>query len=58
VVDHFLIGIGRVVGEEGVHFLEGRRQTGKIEADAFEETFLIRFGVHGKAILASPSRTK
>ena len=36
-VDEFLVGVGRLVGEEGVDLFGRRRQAGQIERDAADE---------------------
>ena len=59
MVDLFLVGVWSVVGEEGIHLVEGRRKAGDIEAKSFQEAFLIRLFVGCQArAFRSLARTK
>lgn len=43
-VDEFFVGFRSVVGEEGVDFIDGGRETGQIEGEAADECDLVGFG--------------
>ena len=57
-VDHFLVGIGGFVGQEGVEFGQRRRQSHQVEADAPQQRPLVGFGRGGQADGLQPLQHK